>query len=98
ACPALAPPLARRSLRLDPTRTDTRTGQPIIWSEEGTTMEITHINPEGIYKHPAFTAIVTVTDPRKLHFFAGRTPADENYRCVAPGDMLAQYRQVMELL
>ncbi|HSF26937.1 MAG TPA: RidA family protein [Actinomycetes bacterium] len=61
-------------------------------------MEISHINPDGIYKHPAFTSIVTVSDPQKLHFFAGRTPADESYRCVAPGDMLAQYRQVMNIL
>lgn len=61
-------------------------------------MEISYINPEGIYKHPAFTSVVTVTEPKKLHFFAGRCPVDENYACVAPNDLLNQYRQVMKLL
>ncbi len=61
-------------------------------------MEREHINPEGIYKHPAFTRVVTVKGPTKLVFVAGQTPSDENYRCVAPGDYLAQYIAVMENL
>ena len=61
-------------------------------------MERDYINPEGIYKHPAFTSIVTVTDPRKWHFFAGRCSVDEHYNCVGVGDFLVQYRRVMEIL
>lgn len=61
-------------------------------------MEREYINPEGIYRHPAFTSIVTVTDPRKWHFFAGRCSVDENYNCVGVGDFLVQYRKVMEIL
>ena len=61
-------------------------------------MEKQHINPTGIYKHPAFTRIVTVKGPMKMIFIAGQTPSDENYRCVAPGDLKAQYIQVMENL
>lgn len=61
-------------------------------------MERKYIDPEGIYKHPAFTSIVTVTDPRKWHFFAGRCSVDENYNCVGVGDFLVQYRKVMEIL
>jgi enamine deaminase RidA (YjgF/YER057c/UK114 family) len=61
-------------------------------------MEREYIDPEGIYKHPAFTSIVTVTDPRKWHFFAGRCSVDENYNCVSAGDFVAQYRRVMEIL
>lgn len=61
-------------------------------------MERKYIDPEGIYKHPAFTSIVTVTDPRKWHFFAGRCSVDENYNCVGVGDFLIQYRKVMEIL
>ena len=57
-----------------------------------------HINPDGIYKHPAFTRVVTVTGPMKLVFVAGQTPSDENYRPVAPGDYRAQYIAVMENL
>jgi enamine deaminase RidA (YjgF/YER057c/UK114 family) len=62
-------------------------------------MERELINPEGVFAHPAYTGVVTVTDPRRFHFIAGRTPADhETYECVAPGDFLAQYRHVMRTL
>ncbi len=61
-------------------------------------MEIEHINPQGIYEHPAFTRVVTVKGPMKLIFVAGQTPSDENYQCVAPGDYRAQYVKVMENL
>lgn len=61
-------------------------------------MEREYIEPEGVYNHPAFTSIVSVTDPRKWHFFAGRCSVDENYHCVGPGDFLVQYRRVMEIL
>lgn len=61
-------------------------------------LEKRYINPPGIYKHPAFTRIVTVKGPMKLVFIAGQTPSDENYKCVAPGDYRAQYIKVMENL
>jgi len=61
-------------------------------------VEIEHINPDGIYKHPAFTRVVTVKGPMKLIFVAGQTPSDENYEPVAPGDYRAQYVCVMESL
>ncbi len=61
-------------------------------------MEREHINPAGIYKHPAYTRIITVKGPMKIIFIAGQTPSDENYKCVAPGDYRAQYLKVMENL
>ena len=61
-------------------------------------MEKEHINPDGIYKHPAFTRVITVKGPMKIVFVAGQTPADENYQCVSPGDYRAQYIKVMENL
>ncbi len=61
-------------------------------------MEKELINPDGVYKHPAFTRIVSVKSPMKLLFIAGQTPSDENYRCVAPGDYRGQYLKVMENL
>ncbi len=61
-------------------------------------VEIEHINPDGIYKHPAFTRVVTVKGPMKMIFVAGQTPSDEDYQCVAPGDYRAQYLKVMENL
>ena len=57
------------------------------------------INPPGVFDHPAYTGVVTVTDPRKFHFIAGRTPADpETYEVVHKGDFAAQYRWVMKQL
>lgn len=61
-------------------------------------MEIERINPEGVYKHPNFTRVVTVKGPIKLIFIAGQTPSDENYAAVALGDYRAQYIKVMENL
>jgi enamine deaminase RidA (YjgF/YER057c/UK114 family) len=57
------------------------------------------INPAGVFAHPAYTGVATVTDPRKFHFIAGRTPADpETYEVVHKGDFAAQYRWVMKQL
>ncbi len=61
-------------------------------------MEREHINPTGVYKHPAFTRVVTVKGPMKIIFIAGQTPSDENYQCIAPGDFRAQFIAVMENL
>ena len=61
-------------------------------------MEVERINPQGVYKHPNFTRIVTVKGPMKLIFIAGQTPSDERYAPVAPGDYRAQYVKVMENL
>ena len=62
-------------------------------------MEKEYVNPPGVFKHPAYTGVVTVTDPRRFHFVAGRCAADpEDYTCTAPGDFLGQYRHVMESL
>jgi enamine deaminase RidA (YjgF/YER057c/UK114 family) len=57
-----------------------------------------HINPPQLYRHPAFTRVVTVSGPMKLVFVSGQTPTDAEYQVVAPGDYRAQYRQVMENL
>jgi enamine deaminase RidA (YjgF/YER057c/UK114 family) len=62
-------------------------------------MEKEYVNPPGVFKHPAYSGVVTVTDPRKFHFIAGRCAADpEDYSCTAPGDFLEQYRRVMRTL
>ncbi len=61
-------------------------------------MEREFINPPGLYKHPAFTRVVTVKGPAKFLFIAGQTPSDENYKPVAPGNYRTQYLKVMENL
>jgi enamine deaminase RidA (YjgF/YER057c/UK114 family) len=61
-------------------------------------MDREHINPAGVFKHGAFTRVVTVKGPMKLIFIAGQTPSDENYQPVARGDYRGQYLKVMENL
>jgi enamine deaminase RidA (YjgF/YER057c/UK114 family) len=61
-------------------------------------MDREHINPPGVFKHWAFTRVVTVKGPMKLIFIAGQTPSDENYKPVARGDYRAQYLKTMENL
>jgi enamine deaminase RidA (YjgF/YER057c/UK114 family) len=61
-------------------------------------MKKTYQNPKGVFRHPGFTRVVTVEGPMRFIFVAGQTPSDENYRCVAPGDLKGQYLQVMQNL
>ena len=56
------------------------------------------LNPEGVFRHPGFSRVTTLEGAMKLILIAGQTPSDENYRCVAPGDMRAQYLAVMNNL
>ncbi len=61
-------------------------------------MKKAYQNPPGVFRHPGFTRIVTVEGPTRFIFVAGQTASDENYRCVAPGDLKAQYLHVMKNL
>jgi enamine deaminase RidA (YjgF/YER057c/UK114 family) len=56
------------------------------------------INPAGFFKHPAYDRAVTVSGASKLVFVAGLTAADENYKCIAPGDYRAQYIEIIRQL
>ena len=53
------------------------------------------IDPPSLFKHPGYKRVVTVQGDMKFVFIAGQTPSDENYQCVAPGDLRAQYIHVM---
>lgn len=62
-------------------------------------MERQHMNPPGVFKHPNFTRVVTLNGPMKLVLIAGQTAgAEADNKCVAPGDMRAQYLHVMQNL
>lgn len=56
------------------------------------------LNPPGVFRHPGFSRVLTLEGPMKLVLIAGQTASDEAYRCVAPGDLRAQYIKVMENL
>src|SRR5262245_23617696 len=57
--------------------------------------ETQRINPPGLYKHPAYTRVITLRGGTII-FLAGTTPSDMNYQCVHPGDYKAQYIAVMD--
>ena len=59
-------------------------------------MEKEFINPPEIYKHPAYTRVITVKGPCKFIFIAGQTPSDEKYQPVAKGDYKKQYERIIE--
>jgi len=61
-------------------------------------MKKSYRNPKGVFRHPGFTRVVTVEGPTRFIFVAGQTASDENYKCVAPGDLKAQYLKVMQNL
>ena len=61
-------------------------------------MKRERLNPKPLFVHPAFTRIVTIEAPSKTIFIAGLTAADENYKCVAPGDYRAQYKNILQNL
>ena len=59
-------------------------------------MDRQFIHPPELFKHPAYSRVVTVKEPNKLIFIAGMTAADENYKPMFVGDMRGQYHRVME--
>jgi enamine deaminase RidA (YjgF/YER057c/UK114 family) len=61
-------------------------------------MKRERINPPGVLRHPNFTRIITCQGPMKLIFVAGQTPQKDDFECVAPGDIRAQFLFIMEKL
>jgi enamine deaminase RidA (YjgF/YER057c/UK114 family) len=57
--------------------------------------DVQRINPPGLYKHPAYTRVIT-SRGGTIIFMAGQTPSDMNYKCVHPGDYKGQYVAVMD--
>lgn len=60
--------------------------------------ERNHINPPELFRHPAYTRVITVAAPGRMVFIAGQTPSDLHYQPVAVGDLKGQYLHVMEAL
>jgi enamine deaminase RidA (YjgF/YER057c/UK114 family) len=56
------------------------------------------MDPPELFKHPGYKRVVTVQGDMKMIFIAGQTASDENYQCIAPGDLRAQYIHVMNNL
>lgn len=61
-------------------------------------MDKKFIHPPELFKHPAYSRVITVSGPSKMIYIAGQTASDENYKPMCVGDMRGQYLRVMEAL
>lgn len=61
-------------------------------------MDKQFIHPPELFKHPAYSRVITVSGPSKMVYIAGQTASDENYKPMFVGDMRGQYLRVMEAL
>jgi len=61
-------------------------------------MEKRFINPPQLYKHPAYTRVISVKGPMRILFIAGQTPSDKDYKPLHKGDYRAQYITIIENL
>ena len=60
--------------------------------------QVQHINPDNLSKNPAFTQVVTVTDPAKTIYIGGQDAVDATGAIVGKGDIKAQVEQVFKNL
>src|SRR5690349_12937915 len=65
--------------------------------QEGKTMGKSIINPPNLARPTGFSHGIMVTEGQLL-FLAGQTASDAEGRIVAPGDIVAQYEQVLRNL
>ncbi|HEX9387226.1 MAG TPA: RidA family protein [Anaerolineales bacterium] len=60
--------------------------------------QVQHINPDDLSKNPAFTQVVTVTDPAKTIYIGGQDALDASGTIVGKGDIKLQVEQVFKNL
>jgi enamine deaminase RidA (YjgF/YER057c/UK114 family) len=61
-------------------------------------LEVRHLNPEGLRRNPAFTNVVTVSGPSKRVIIGAIDPVDEHGALVGAGDLVAQTEQIFRNL
>lgn len=59
---------------------------------------VQHINPEGLFKNPAFSQVVTTQGAGKTIYIGGQNSVDANRNIIGKGDIGAQTEQVMKNL
>lgn len=57
-----------------------------------------HINPDGLFKSPAFSQIVTTQGNGKTIYIGGQNSVDQNHEIVGKNDIASQTEQVMKNL
>jgi len=61
-------------------------------------MTVTHLNPEGLHRNPAFTHAISVRGPYTTLFVGGQNAVDADGTLVGKGDIGAQAAQVAKNL
>jgi enamine deaminase RidA (YjgF/YER057c/UK114 family) len=59
---------------------------------------VTHINPEGMHKNPAFTQVIAVSGPARTIYIGGQNAVDGAGNIVGKGDMRQQSEQAFRNL
>ena len=54
------------------------------------------LNPEGLFRSPAFSQAVSVRGPAKTLYIGGQNAVNAQGEIVGPGDLKAQTRQALE--
>ncbi|MEZ4793468.1 MAG: RidA family protein [Gelidibacter sp.] len=57
-----------------------------------------HINPDGLFKSPAFSQIVTTQGNGNTIYIGGQNSVDQNHEIVGKNDIASQTEQVMKNL
>jgi enamine deaminase RidA (YjgF/YER057c/UK114 family) len=57
-----------------------------------------HINPDGLFKNPAFSQIVTTRGNGKTIYIGGQNAVNQNLEIVGKNDLALQTEQVMQNL
>ncbi len=55
-----------------------------------------HLNPEGLFRSPAFSQAVTVRGPAKTIYIGGQNAVNARGEIIGTGDLKAQTRQILE--
>ncbi len=61
-------------------------------------MEITHLNPDGLPKNPAFSQAISIAGPHKTIYVGEQNAVDERGTIVGKGDVKTQTEQVFRNL
>ncbi len=67
-------------------------------NDKQTQTEIAYINPEGLYKNPAYSQLVVTKGPLKTIYVGGQNATDKEGHIVGKGDLKAQAAQTLSNL
>ena len=56
---------------------------------------VEYLNPEGMYRNPAYSQVVTITGPHRLILIGGQNAVDAEGQIIGVGDLAAQTEQVL---